>query len=561
VDGTAVTSGVGIGQLDGNSFDSSISNGAMPMSGIASGAWSETAPNVFTIHSADGWDVFYCIIAGGYNLSKKTVKLGTDITVTRMVGDDSNPFCGTFDGNGKTLTFNYTSTIGRTAPFKVVKDGCVIENLHVDGTIASTQQYTAGIIGEQGGTVTIRNCRSSVNIQSTMSDAWYINGGHHGGFVAKLTDNATTNLTIEGCVFDGKIVSNGETTTTHCGGFVGYLQHNGSITITNSLYTPQDGINAVDYSATFAYNWSETPTNSYYTQPLGTAQGKAAHTVTAGANVTLGFSGTATEYDVSGITVYDGNQGLKYGSTYYAGENDAVSMTLGHTDREGYEFLGGYTASAGTLNGTTLTMPDADVTITGTWTPADIINMTGNSVVTGEYWSTFYHPEAGYQVPSGTTAYIGKVSGNSMTLTEVTGGFIPAGNAVVLKTTTSDIALTFATTGTAFDFTDNELKGGSTVADGKVAYTLAAKNGTVGFYKFAGAALNPNKAHLEIVPTNAPAYLGFDENTTAINEHEFNESHELSGAWYDLQGRKIANGQKPKAKGLYIVNGKKVIIK
>ena len=34
-----------------------------------------------------------------------------------------------------------------------------------------------------------------------------------------------------------------------------------------------------------------------------------------------------------------------------------------------------------------------------------------------------------------------------------------------------------------------------------------------------------------------------------------------AGAWYDLQGRKIANGQKPKAKGLYIVNGRKVVIK
>ena len=30
---------------------------------------------------------------------------------------------------------------------------------------------------------------------------------------------------------------------------------------------------------------------------------------------------------------------------------------------------------------------------------------------------------------------------------------------------------------------------------------------------------------------------------------------------YDLQGRKIANGQKPTAKGLYIQNGKKVVNK
>ena len=34
-----------------------------------------------------------------------------------------------------------------------------------------------------------------------------------------------------------------------------------------------------------------------------------------------------------------------------------------------------------------------------------------------------------------------------------------------------------------------------------------------------------------------------------------------AGAWYDLQGRRVANGQKPKAKGLYINNGHKVVIK
>ena len=34
-----------------------------------------------------------------------------------------------------------------------------------------------------------------------------------------------------------------------------------------------------------------------------------------------------------------------------------------------------------------------------------------------------------------------------------------------------------------------------------------------------------------------------------------------SGAWYDLQGRKIADGQKPKAQGLYINNGRKIMVK
>ena len=47
-----------------------------------------------------------------------------------------------------------------------------------------------------------------------------------------------------------------------------------------------------------------------------------------------------------------------------------------------------------------------------------------------------------------------------------------------------------------------------------------------------------------------------EDGTTTINEHELNESHELSGAVYDLQGRKVANP----SKGLYIVNGKKIVI-
>ena len=182
-----------------------------------------------------------------------------------------------------------------------------------------------------------------------------------------------------------------------------------------------------------------------------------------------------------------------------------------------------------------------------------------------EYWSTFYHPVASYQVGTDEKAYIGTVNGSSVTLTEVEGGFIPAGNAVILKGTSASFDLSRADTGDAFDFTTNELKGGSTVADGKVVYTLAARNGVVGFYKFAGASLNPNKAHLEITPPpaqSAPAFFGFGgsgENTTAINEHESHKSHEFSGDYYTLDGRKLQG--KPTQKGIYVRNGRKIIIK
>ena len=54
-----------------------------------------------------------------------------------------------------------------------------------------------------------------------------------------------------------------------------------------------------------------------------------------------------------------------------------------------------------------------------------------------------------------------------------------------------------------------------------------------------------------------------DENTTGIievNTNNTNLTNKAEGV-FDLQGRRIANGQKPTAKGLYIVNGKKVVIK
>ena len=57
--------------------------------------------------------------------------------------------------------------------------------------------------------------------------------------------------------------------------------------------------------------------------------------------------------------------------------------------------------------------------------------------------------------------------------------------------------------------------------------------------------------------------FGEDENTTGIievNTNNTNLTNKAEGV-FDLQGRRIANGQKPTAKGLYIVNGKKVVIK
>ena len=57
------------------------------------------------------------------------------------------------------------------------------------------------------------------------------------------------------------------------------------------------------------------------------------------------------------------------------------------------------------------------------------------------------------------------------------------------------------------------------------------------------------------------SFVGFfDGETTGINAIN-GEGFTVNGSVYNLAGQRVANGQKPTAKGLYIINGKKVAIK
>ena len=196
------------------------------------------------------------------------------------------------------------------------------------------------------------------------------------------------------------------------------------------------------------------------------------------------------------------------------------------------------------------------------------MNLTANGPVDGAYWTTFYNKNYSFEADANTQVFKAELVGTKITLHEVANRVVDAGEGVVLKTTGGGNPEMTLTTSASGDSQNNSLAGVSApagvTADGTM-YVLNNGSNGVGFYKLtAGKTLGVGKAYLYYSGTTAPGFFGLDvdnENTTAINEHELNESHELSGAWYDLQGRKIANGQKPTAKGLYIVNGKKVMIK
>ena len=310
---SAITYYVNGEAIEGNTF-------TMPAEDVTvTAVWTD-----YTIHSADDWELLCDALQDNDTYNRfigDTVLLAEDITVTRMAGSSYHDFMGTFDGQGHTLTIAYGTaeepfSEEYAAPFRYVENGAVIHNLHVDGHIYTSNKFASGIVGCQYGTVSISNCRSSVIIHSSKSG-----DGTHGGIVAVHHNT----LTVSGCVFDGRLLtSNG---TTLCAGFIGWRY--GTLTLSDCLYAPATDVTLapsetyITNGATFARNWTmPDDANCYYTEALGTAQGKLAI-----ANPAVSPAGEATAtYNVSGLAFY--SNGVQFDEVFYCDSELLATQTI-----------------------------------------------------------------------------------------------------------------------------------------------------------------------------------------------------------------------------------------
>ena len=179
--------------------------------------------------------------------------------------------------------------------------------------------------------------------------------------------------------------------------------------------------------------------------------------------------------------------------------------------------------------------------------------------VTAAGYATFYAPVA-VEVPAGVTAHTVTINGEWATLSEAL-TVVPANTGVVfvgtgshnLAITTKEATATSALEGTV-----------AATYIAKDAYVLSNGANGVGFY---GAILNQqenkaflnnsHKAYLPMSATNGAASYSFrfEDGTTAIENVEV--ENEVK-AIYDLTGRRVEEIAAP---GIYIVNGKKVLVK
>ena len=155
-------------------------------------------------------------------------------------------------------------------------------------------------------------------------------------------------------------------------------------------------------------------------------------------------------------------------------------------------------------------------------------------------------------------AYIAKENGTTIELEKV--NKVPAGTGVLLRAKNSATDFNVpVTTAAADDVTDNIFVRGTGAAvatgEGPYNYVLGKHGGVVGFYKAGGMTVATNKAYLQTTIAAARIDVNFDETTslTLVNS----EKRTVNSAVFNLAGQRVANP----TKGLYIVNGKKVVIK
>lgn len=293
------------------------------------------------------------------------------------------------------------------------------------------------------------------------------------------------------------------------------------------------------------YVWTKNGTDSYKSFKVGTGT----VTLSAGDGITITSAKVYAQYnkDSGEATLSDPNDNSV--SISLPVRNDGKDIVNNASDFAVYDF---------TNTKTFKVSGQAIVILEIAYTSSSHMDVTIKE--TG--YATLYSDYA-VVIPSGVTAYTAKMNQakTSIALTALSEK-IPANTGVILYTETPGKYSFAATTADAFTG-ENDLRGVTTatnVADlglSGYCYTLGVSTtGTeVGMRKYTGTSIRAYSCYMDVPTQNAP-FLGMnlEEGTTSIQSIEWiiNDNQ-----YYDLSGRRVENP----TKGIYIKNGKKVVIK
>lgn len=188
--------------------------------------------------------------------------------------------------------------------------------------------------------------------------------------------------------------------------------------------------------------------------------------------------------------------------------------------------------------------------------------VTGEDVAVSAVKFATYVPTCNVVVPAEAKVYTAKVNEakSAVVLTEVPEGSVIAKGTPVLVGAEEGSYTFEASAKEVTTIGDNDLKAATadTKGDGSTIYALVEQDGKAVFAPLKeGVAVSVGHAYLVLPEASATRFysIQFGGETTGINE--VNAAAKADGAYYTLQGVKTSKA----AKGIYIHNGKKVVIK
>lgn len=210
---------------------------------------------------------------------------------------------------------------------------------------------------------------------------------------------------------------------------------------------------------------------------------------------------------------------------------------------------------------------DADVVLAAGGNSSKVVDYiaimkTAEPVVVSAVKFATYVPTFNVVVPADAKVYTAKVNEakSAVVLTEVPAGSVIAKGTPVLVGAEEGSYTFEVSADEAATVADNDLKAAAddTKGDGATIYALVEQDGKAVFAPLKeGVAVSLGHAYLELPAASATRFysIQFGGETTGINE--VNAAAKADGAYYTLQGVMTSKA----AKGIYIHNGKKVVIK
>ena len=197
--------------------------------------------------------------------------------------------------------------------------------------------------------------------------------------------------------------------------------------------------------------------------------------------------------------------------------------------------------------------------------------------VTSAKWATLYI-DFPTQLPEGLTAYIADEpdKDNNEVVLHSIGRILPASTPVAIKAEEAGLYPLYKYNGTLpvvnkwencfiGSFIGQDGRFGvpvnqETAVEGSMLTLGRNKNGEVGFFKYNGTEIPPYRAYLtrnNIIEGPTSLAIAIGEAIDEISLPTVSSEKRTDAAVYDLQGRRVS----PQKKGLYIINGKKVVIR